>query len=71
MTFEAFRQATQRYPAAARIWLDRLASISASEVAIIFEQLPADRISQVAAQFAKSILLFNIHRLLDLRGQLS
>ncbi len=61
---EAFRHAARRYATGAAVWLERLASVSMTEVDILFEQIPADRLSLLAAEFARRILLVNRERLL-------
>lgn len=61
---EAFRHAAQRYPAGASVWLDRLASIPMAEVDILFERIPVDRLSPIASEFARRILLINRDKLL-------
>lgn len=61
---EAFRHAAQRYSTSASVWLERLAGIPLTEVDILFEQIPADRLSPIAGEFARRILLVNRDRLL-------
>ena len=66
-TFDAFCQAAQRYPDAARVWLDNLARVSSNDTLELFECIPTDRISQTAIEFAQKILELNQSRLLSLR----
>jgi hypothetical protein len=61
----ALRHAEQRYSTGSSIWLERLAGLTAAEVDILFEQIPADRLSPIAAEFARRILLVNRNRLLN------
>jgi hypothetical protein len=46
-TFDAFHEAGIRRPAAAKAWLERLASLSFPEIQVIFANIPSDRISVV------------------------
>jgi len=69
-TLEAFKRAAERRPQAAVTWLDRLDAVETASVTAILENIPPDRISQTAAEFAKAILDANRRRLLDLRGGL-
>lgn len=68
--FDAFKLAAERYPQAARVWLDRLASMSNLETDKLFERLPSERITEPGIQFARKILDYNRGRLLDLRSEL-
>ncbi|NJN37544.1 MAG: HipA-like protein [Acaryochloridaceae cyanobacterium CSU_3_4] len=66
-TFDAFCQAAQIYPQAARIWLDRLAMVPAPNTLELFNRLPSERISSTALEFAQRILEINQQRLLRLQ----
>lgn len=68
LTLEVFNEAARHSSSAARGWLDRLAQISENDVTDIFDQIPADRISDVARRFAMKMLELNKKRLLTLRG---
>ncbi|MBW4623285.1 MAG: hypothetical protein KME17_28495 [Cyanosarcina radialis HA8281-LM2] len=64
-TFDAFCEAANLYPKAAKIWLRSLATISANNTLDLFERIPGDRISSMAIQFAQEILKVNQSRLLE------
>jgi hypothetical protein len=65
-TLDAFREAGMRRPRAAEAWLKRLAQVTCQDVQAIFVQIPPDRISTVATEFALTILALNYQRLLTL-----
>jgi len=65
-TLDAFREAGKVRQRAARAWLDSLARLSLQDVKIIFDQIPRDRISEVAIEFALRMLELNRQRLLGL-----
>ncbi|MEA5468965.1 hypothetical protein [Spirulina sp. 06S082] len=65
-TFDAFRKATEFSSKAARIWLERLAIISAANTLELFEQIPPNRITPIAIEFACKILEINQTKLLEL-----
>lgn len=67
---DAFREAAQRYPNAALVWLERLSGISPANILALFERLPENRISDIAAEFAREILEINQSRLLKLQEEL-
>jgi hypothetical protein len=69
-TVKAFRLAAQRSPGAASVWLERLASITSDEMVAPFQQIPENRITQPAADFARKILNINRVRLLALGEEL-
>ncbi|MBE9077546.1 HipA-like protein [Romeria aff. gracilis LEGE 07310] len=62
--------AAQFRPEAARIWLERLAMVSATNTVDLFNRLPNERISPTASKFARRILEINQQRLLDCSGKL-
>ncbi|MEH1841938.1 MAG: HipA-like protein [Nostoc sp.] len=64
-TFNAFCEAQQRYPDAARVWLNNLARVSSNDTLELFECIPSNRISQTAIEFAQKILELNQSKLLD------
>ncbi|MBI5192891.1 MAG: hypothetical protein HZA08_05555 [Nitrospirae bacterium] len=66
-TFEAFRAAFDIHPVAAKSWLLRLENISFRDVQSLFEQIPHDRINDVAIKFAMKIIELNQQRLLTLK----
>jgi hypothetical protein len=67
-TFDVFREARQRYPKAASVWLDNLAKVSSDDTLKLFQRIPSERISETAIKFAQKILELNQHRLLKLRN---
>ncbi|MEH2409980.1 hypothetical protein [Nostoc sp.] len=70
-TFDAFCEAQQFYPdAAASVWLNNLARVSSNDTLELFEQIPSNRISKTAIEFAQKILELNQSKLLKLRHTL-
>jgi HipA-like C-terminal domain len=69
-TFDAFREALQRYPNAARVWLNNLDKVSNNDILELFQRIPTEIISQTAIEFAQKILQINQSRLLELRNTL-
>ena len=67
-TFELFAELANRYPATAQVWLNRLAGISKENIDLILQAIPPERISSIAAFFARDILMFNQNRLLSLKN---
>jgi hypothetical protein len=65
-TVDAFHYAGKVRPAAARGWLESLAKLSWRDVQMIFEQIPRGLISDVAIEFALTMLALNRQRLLTL-----
>jgi len=63
-TLDAFRDAVKLSPKAGQYWLNRLKNISQSDYEAIFENIPADLISETAADFALKMLELNTIRLL-------
>ena len=64
-TLDAFLRAGQRRPEAARAWREQLKRITETQVHALFEQVPVERISPVATEFAQAILSANHYRLLS------
>lgn len=69
-TIGAFRAAVISRPTAARIWLDRLAAIDTADIRRLFARIPAERISEPAAEFAMSMLAVTADALKELAEQL-
>ncbi len=67
---DAFRLAAQRYPLAARVWLEQLAGVSITDTQALFNRIPNEFISEVAIAFAQQILEINQQRLLNLQKEL-
>lgn len=65
-TLDAFREAGKVRQRAARAWLESLERLSLQGAKIIFDQIPRDRISEVAIEFALKLLELNRQRLLGL-----
>jgi hypothetical protein len=65
-TLAVFIEASKLRPLAAKAWLDRLSQISDNDVKGIFDQIPSDRISDAARNFAMKMLELNQKRLLEL-----
>jgi hypothetical protein len=63
LTFEAFLDAAAERPAAARYWLERLDGLDEPEIAIIVNDVPRDRISDTAVEFAQTLIVVNKSRL--------
>lgn len=68
-TLDAFREAGKIRPVAARSWLKRLSDISFQEVQEFFAQVPHNRITPAAIEFALKILELNRQRLLMLNEE--
>ncbi len=68
---EAFKQAAELRPKAAKIWLDRLLRIQPEQIQSIFDRLPDNRITESAKLFAIEILNYNCTQLLDYRQKLA
>ena len=65
-TLEVFKEASKLRPQAGRAWLERVSQISDNDVNAIFDQIPIDRISDAAKNFAMKMLELNRKRLLEL-----
>jgi hypothetical protein len=59
-----FDRAAKLYPEAAQIWLERLAMITSEQINEIFDRIPEERITPIAAIFAKDLLAYNQTELL-------
>jgi hypothetical protein len=64
-TFQAFRAVQERYPDAAKVWLNNLARVSKNDTLELFERIPSHRISKIAIEFAQKILELNQTKLLN------
>ena len=65
-TFELFNELADQHPTTAQVWLNCLAGISKENIDLILQAIPPERISSIAAKFARDILIFNQNRLLSL-----
>jgi len=64
-TIDAFIDAARSKPQAARYWLGRLDAVTKAEVAIIMSDVPRERISDTAIEFASRLILINKDRLVE------
>lgn len=69
-TLGAFLLAGRADLASARAWLDRLEQITDENVMAVFAAIPSDHITEIAAEFAMTLLRINRRRLLEIRAQL-
>lgn len=65
-TIDVFLKAAQRWPRAAKSWLNRLEVMSPKNMDNIFGNIPKSEITPIAVTFAKRILSLNKNRLLAL-----
>jgi hypothetical protein len=63
-TLEAFTNACQINPIAARSWQQKLTAITPAQINEIFDRIPEERITPTAAKFAIDLLEFNQQELL-------
>jgi hypothetical protein len=70
LTSEAFLCAARHDRFAAIHWLTALEALSEREIAILLGKVPAERISDTAAEFAKRLVMINRNRLLELMKEL-
>ena len=63
-TLEVFRDFSQLEPGAAKIWLEKLASIGSDVVDGILAEVPPQRMSPITRQFTLALLSINQRRLL-------
>jgi hypothetical protein len=64
-TLEAFQQCARIHPEAARGWLGRLERITSTDLRALLGEVPRERISESAINFAVRMLELNQRRLLD------
>ena len=69
-TQDAFGATARAIPAAAKVWLDRLAGVSSADTLRIFEEVPPTLITAPAIEFAQRMLELNQQRLLLLGSSL-
>jgi hypothetical protein len=62
---QAFEIAANLYPDAAQIWRGRLLQIDLERIEAIFDRIPVERISPLAAKFAQDLLGANRNRILS------
>ncbi|HTX38060.1 MAG TPA: hypothetical protein VME43_23685 [Bryobacteraceae bacterium] len=70
LTSEAFAEAAHGSPRAALGWLERLGLMTGAEIGTIVGNVPQDRISATAAEFATTVICQNRVRLLAMRKDL-
>jgi hypothetical protein len=68
-TLHAFQSSAARWPRAAAIWLEVLATFTETHVARILSRFPANRLSTPSRDFALGILLHNRERLLSVTSE--
>lgn len=65
LAIDVFRRFAERDPAAARIWLGKLAKIDQIAVDAILAEIPPQRMSPVTREFTLKLLMTNQRRLLE------
>lgn len=70
-TMDAFWLAAERNPEAGVGWIDRLHALSEESLCHIFANIPEDRITTPAIDFATKLMMINKERLLAIRGKLA
>jgi len=63
-TLEAFERFAQTAPAAAKIWLEAISGVTREEIEAIIQQVPPNRMSDVARRFTLELIMANQERLL-------
>jgi hypothetical protein len=58
-TFDAYRAFADLDPEAARIWLDRLRSVTSGEMERILHEVPPNRMSEITRRFTLELLMAN------------
>ena len=64
-TLDAFYTGVERRERAKRLWLEKLASLEASHIELVFTRMPNDIMSEVAKEFSIAMVLENKRRLLE------
>jgi hypothetical protein len=62
-TLEAFQRSAERWPDAARVWMEKLGALTSQRLDDIFARIPSGRCSEPSARFALRVLRHNIDRL--------
>lgn len=65
-TVEAFRIMAQAAPEAAKIWLETIRGVTRKEIEAIVQEVPPNRMSEVARRFTVELIAVNQERLLEL-----
>jgi hypothetical protein len=65
-TFEVFERAAKLYPDAAKIWQEKLRSITPAQIDEIFDRIPEGRITPIADRFARQLLEYNTEKILEI-----
>jgi hypothetical protein len=68
--YDAFCHAARLCPNAAKVWVDRLYTISTDKTLALFQRIPGERMSPIAIEFAQKILEINKVRLLAFKSSL-
>ncbi len=69
-TLQAFWESAKLRTHAAQAWLDRLCAVTLDQYVDIFSQIPGERITPTAIEFAMKMIELNRQRLLKLKGEL-
>ena len=69
-TIDAFERAAKRNSSAAKFWLNQLKNISDNDVHTVFKNIPETEISDLATEFAETMLKLNKKRLLAMEAGL-
>lgn len=70
-TYDAFNYAAHQQKHAAKVWLSQLEALGEQVLTQMFAEIPADRISVAATEFARAIIQFNKEKLLEIERQLA
>jgi hypothetical protein len=65
-TLEAFERFAQAAPVAAKIWLQAISGVTREEIEAIIQEVPPNRMSDVARRFTLELIMANQERLLKL-----
>jgi hypothetical protein len=60
---DAFTEAGTRHPEAARHWIEKINAITDTQMAILLDEVPPDRLSPVSRQFAIELMHSNRERI--------
>ena len=64
LTTEVFAEFAMTAPAAAKLWLERLARVTRHEIKSVLDEVPAKRMTNISKEFTLELLLVNQERLL-------
>ncbi len=69
-TIDAFKNAAQYDPLAARAWIHRLKIIDSKKIEAIFKKIPPEWMSDTSKKFTHQLLDFNCHKIIELESTL-